>query len=563
MSDETAVHPSIPLVRWQPLLLSAILPLLLVAPFASKAYHIDDPLYLWSAKQILKEPFDYYGAIVNKWGTDQPLSEVMVIPPGYPYFLALVALMFGWGEIPIHLAMALTASCLGAGTYLVASRFCARPGLATTVAILSPAFVISSTTVMTDIPMTALFVWAVYFWLVGLEKNRHGLLLASSLCMSLSMLFKYNGITVVPLLLVYSILAKRRAGWWMLYLLIPVLALAGYQWVEYLLYGKPQLAYSFDYVKENYEKALAPDWMKPLICITFTGGSFASISLLTPLLWHRRVWLGAAIAVAVGTGVGFMFSETLLYTTRVSPPLTLWLSVQNSFWFISGVCVLMIAVLDLWRTRNKDSLLLFLWVFGTFAFAARVNWSINARALLPMLAPLAVLAVRQLDRPGSAALSGPRRGMCAGLLGAAAVLTLTLTWADFKQANIARFAAQKFIADDKAYPHQYYFEDHWGFQYYMEEGGIPYLDAAKLQVHDRIVAPLWGSVDVSYNPSMARRVPDAELKQPGLPWIATMHPALCAGFYAHTRGPLPFAFGPVPPEEYAVFQVEHYNQAPN
>jgi 4-amino-4-deoxy-L-arabinose transferase-like glycosyltransferase len=571
MSDEAAVHPpkgtdalcpmsfNAPL-RWLPLLFSALFPLALLIPFADKAYHIDDPLYLWSAKQIHAAPFDYYGAVVNKWGKDQPLSELMVLPPGHPYFLALVALMFGWGEVPLHLAMALTASLLGSGTYLVACRLCARPGLAAVLTILAPAFMVSSTTVMTDIPMTAFFVWGVFLWLAGLEKDRHGLLFASSVCMSLSLLFKYSGFTVVPLLLAYSILAKRRAGVWALHLLVPVLVLAGYQYIENVLYGKAQLIYSFQYVQSDYGKALVPDWLQPVIGVTFVGGCLASISLLAPLLWPWRVLLGAIAAVAGLTYVTYAASHTLLYTTRVSDALTLWLSVQNAFWFVLGLLVLMIGVLDLWRVRDKNSVLLFLWVFGSFAFATQVNWSVNARALLPMLPPLAILAARRLDLRGQAAWSGRRRWICAGLVAAGAALSLTLTVADYKQANIARAAARKFIEDDKKYPYQYYFEDHWGFQYYMEEGGIPYLDTSRLQLHDRIVAPLWGSVDPSYNPALARRVPSVELKQYGLKWVTTMHPSLCAGFYAHTRGPLPFAFGPVPPEEYAVFQAEYYDR---
>jgi len=557
LASSPATHKHSPR-RPLPLLLSILLPLALLAPFANKAYHIDDPLYLWSAKQILKDPFDYYGAIANKWGTNEPLSDIMVIPPGYPYFLALVARLFGWGEVPMHLAMALTASALGAGIYLLASRLCARPGLAAALAILSPAFLVSSTTVMTDIPMTALFVWAVYLWLKGLDDNRHGLLFASSVCISLALLFKYTGVTAVPLLFAYSILAKRRPGAWALHLLVPLAVLAGYQYIEYRLYGKPQLSYSFEYVQSHYEATLVPEWLQPLIGITFAGGSFASLALFAPLLWPRRALLAALFAACGVALLSYVFADTLLYTTRVSQALTLGLSVQNAFWFVSGLLLLAMSIADLWIARDKNAALLFLWVFGSFAFAALINWSVNARALLPMLAPLAILAVRRIDRIGPTAASLRRRGIAAGLMATSAALSLLLTLADYKQANIARAAAQKFIADDKAYRGQYFFEDHWGFQYYMEEGGVPYLDAVRLQAHDRIVAPLYASVEANYNPAMARRVPSLELKQSGLTWVSTMHPAVCAGFYAHTRGPLPFAFGPVPPQEFAVFQVEHY-----
>ena len=113
---------------------SIVVPFALMLPFVSKAFHIDDPLYLWAAKQILKDPFDYYGVIVNKWGANEPLSDVMVIPPGYPFFLALAGLFFGIHEVPLHVAMALSASALGAGTYRVAARLCKHPGFAAALA---------------------------------------------------------------------------------------------------------------------------------------------------------------------------------------------------------------------------------------------------------------------------------------------------------------------------------------------------------------------------------------------------------------------------------------------
>src|SRR2546422_5508119 len=36
-----------------------------LAPFLNKAFHIDDPLFLWMAQQIAKHPLDPYGFDVN------------------------------------------------------------------------------------------------------------------------------------------------------------------------------------------------------------------------------------------------------------------------------------------------------------------------------------------------------------------------------------------------------------------------------------------------------------------------------------------------------------------
>jgi hypothetical protein len=149
----------------------AVVPLIVLGPFANRSYHIHDALYLWSAKQIIQEPFDYYGTIVNKWGRDQPLSEVTVIPARHSYLLALVGLLSGWGEVPMRLALALFGSAFAVGAYLLDHRICRRRDLAT--ALATPSFAISGVTVMTDVPMVTFFVWGVYYRGTGNRQDRH------------------------------------------------------------------------------------------------------------------------------------------------------------------------------------------------------------------------------------------------------------------------------------------------------------------------------------------------------------------------------------------------------
>lgn len=61
--------------------LLATLTILLLVPFANKAFHIDDPMYLWAAKHILKSPPDFYNFNVNWYGIEEPMSSVMKNPP--------------------------------------------------------------------------------------------------------------------------------------------------------------------------------------------------------------------------------------------------------------------------------------------------------------------------------------------------------------------------------------------------------------------------------------------------------------------------------------------------
>ena len=45
------------------------------------------------------------------------------------------------------------------------------------------------------------------------------------------------------------------------------------------------------------------------------------------------------------------------------------------------------------------------------------------------------------------------------------------------------------------------------------------------------------------------------IELPSSRWLTTLHPSLGAGFYSEFVGPLPFAFGIVPPERYYVVLI--------
>jgi hypothetical protein len=56
---------------------------------------------------------------------------------------------------------------------------------------------------------------------------------------------------------------------------------------------------------------------------------------------------------------------------------------QLALFIASGASVLALAAVDLWKRRDTDSLLLALWVFGTFLFTAFLNWTPFGAAVDP------------------------------------------------------------------------------------------------------------------------------------------------------------------------------------
>ena len=126
-----------------------------LAPFLDKAFHIDDPLFLWMAQQISKHPLDPYGFDVNWTSFPQPMWMVMQNPPFCSYFIAAAAAISGWSEVGLHLALILPAVAAVLGTYAIARRLCPNPTTAAILTLFTPVFLVSATNLMCDVILLA------------------------------------------------------------------------------------------------------------------------------------------------------------------------------------------------------------------------------------------------------------------------------------------------------------------------------------------------------------------------------------------------------------------------
>ena len=267
-----------------------------LAPFATKAFNIDDTLFLYAAQQICVKPWNPYGFEVNWYGVGMRMAEVTQNPPSISYFIALVGTCFGWNEAAMHLAFLIPAVAAVLGTYFLALRFCGKALLAALMTLFCPVFLVSSTTLMCDTVMLAFWVWAVVLWQRGMESRNHVWPILSSGLIALAVVTKYFAIALVPLLLVHSLLHWSRVKWRVLYLLIPIAALAAYDHVMRSLYG-----HSVVYSASSYALATGgrTDYLnRGRIALTFTGGCMATVLFYAPLLWSRRVVLIALLVTA-------------------------------------------------------------------------------------------------------------------------------------------------------------------------------------------------------------------------------------------------------------------------
>jgi 4-amino-4-deoxy-L-arabinose transferase-like glycosyltransferase len=542
--------------RWSSLhsiLLLTLAALACLLPFSDKAFHMDDPLFVWTAQHIALNPLDPYGFRVVWYATASPVADVTKNPPLASYYAALFGTLFGWSERSMHLAFLLPALAVILGTYHLASRLIYRPLLAAAATLATPGFLVSGTTVMCDMLMLALWVFAIIFWLEGTDSGKHWQLAASALLVAACALTKYFGVALFPLLLSYSLLKKRRLDFSLAYLSIPAVLLALYQYWTRGLYGRGLFSDAVQYASLHNRGHELPLIAKTLVGLAFAGGCFLPALFFAPFLWSRRGIFITSVAAAAA-GLAAAKHPAWFQTPRASDH---WpaVCVQLAILIAAGVSAVSLAVTGL-RKLKAEVAMLSLWLVGTFLFAALANWTINARSILPMIPAAAILITKKLEFSGRVFATPRSVNTATAALLASVGISLWVAWADASLANSARVAAHRLYAEMRTTQAQIYFEGHWGFQYYMQQLGAKPADArlSPFQPGDIVIIP--ENTTNSFGPPPRFALTETAVSTFSLRGhLATMSQPLGAGFYASVWGPLPFTFGTVPPERYLIARL--------
>jgi 4-amino-4-deoxy-L-arabinose transferase-like glycosyltransferase len=575
------------LFSWTEVLALCAIVGVLLLPLLNKAYHVDDPLFVWTAKHVLQEPLNFYGFYTN-WGRSQTyMYEIMQNPPLVSYYLAPIGAAFGWGERVMHLAMLVPTLLTCAGLYMAARRFCSRPALAAGLVLVSPGFMVSSSQVMSDIPMIGWWAWALYFWMRGLDEDKLHFSITGALCIGLGALTKYFAFSLAPLLVVYTLMAApaRRNHLWAL--VIPFVILIGFEFLCNRLYGVGLLSDATRFASQHRAQYQADPFAKAQTAIVFSGGTLASLTLLLPWLWNRKhlmVWTGVFAAVLL-LNVLLPDSRVMktVYQINYSNPgsdivtetgfqPTLLHHVQWALWTVGGLQFIALALLDLYRRRDPASVMFSLWIAGTLFFVVMINHFVNARVVLPMGLAVALLAIRRMEdlaaaivpakeqarqitwRAGDWRIPSPwlHRGTVA-VAAATLVLSILLNYLDYRLAGSARTAATEIM--DEAAGRTVWFSGHSGWQYYMEARGANPIDQQRStpMPGDQYVLPSNNWQPVPVNPARVREFHHKVFPVPR--WGTTSHYEVYAGFYSDGAGPLPFYLGPVPEEIYLVVDL--------
>jgi 4-amino-4-deoxy-L-arabinose transferase-like glycosyltransferase len=515
----------------------ALFVLALFLPFVNKAFHIDDPLYIWVARQIQHSPFDFYGFSVNWYWTEAPMSLVNKNPPLFPYYLAMAGSIFGWSEVVMHLASLVLIIILTIGIYQLAGLMRARPLQATLLSVCTPVFLLSGTTVMVDMAMLASFVWAIYIWIWCLENNRHHIWLAiAALLVAVSGLTKYFGLTLIPLLSIYCIWQHYPLKRWLPFLIIPVILFALYEWETYKLYGTGLITDAAQYAVST--RQLSPGNIKDaiLVGLSFMGGGILTPLAFAPMLLNKRGWvLGIGGMLVIIALISFGFSNN--HNNPDSWPAF----AQLAIFILTGSGLLVVTANELWRERDAKTVLMFCWIFGTFVFTSLVNWNVSERNILPIAPAIGIIIAKRLYNTSTSGKTISRIGFTLSLTFVLSIAIL-VSYADYHYANEVRSVAQRIGQLRSDSGRRLWFQGHWGFQYYLEQEGGTAIDfiESSLNPDDMIASP-------AFNSNL--RIPRGnyfdtlqEMYIYPLSWLATFNYYAGAGFYSSTMGPLPYIF---------------------
>ena len=538
----------------QHILVLAALTLASLLPFVGKAVHIDDPLFLWTAKNIVQHPLDPYGFTANWYGVERPMSVITKNPPGASYLLALSGGLFGWDEVALHAVMMLPAIGCIIGIYFLAKRYTLRPLEAALVSLFAPAFLVSATTLMCDVLMLCLWIWSLIVWMNGVERRSTVTLICSALLIVACALVKYFGIAVIGLIAVWTIAEKRRLDRSLVYLIIPIGLLVLYQWWTWVHYGRGLLLDAASYASTTRNTGGINVFSRFVVGLSFTGGCVAFPLFYSVRVWNARSLKMGAIAllcVAVIWTLGFLVSDKSL----VLDPEFSWLYVvQFLLWTLVGLMLILLVIVDLRVRRDSGSLLLALWIVGTVTFAILLNWTVNGRTLLPVVPAAGILIFRRCEdceREGTLRI-GVRRYLPFGAL---AVLALLVAYGDYSLANGIRQDVVTIWSHPRSERSAIWYEGHWGFQYYMDEAGGKPLDIehSRMFPGDIVITPLNNS-SLYQLPAQSLPLRDSLIGAPAFP-VSCMNRFAGAGFYSDFWGQMPFVFGEIPPEKYEVHIV--------
>jgi hypothetical protein len=416
-------------------------------PFLHQAIQGDDLYYLYGAEHAQIDPlhpehtsYIFRGEMADMRGHSHPPLNSWILGG----FLAA----FGdVKEVPFHLVYTAFSLIAALAMLSLARRFSTEPLLATILFCVVPAFVVNGNSLEADLPFLAFWMAAMARFVDAVDRESMLDLAGSVVASALAALAAYQGIFLTPILALYVF--QQRRTWlpgWVAALAAPI-ALGTWQLWERAASGAMPAAVLAGYMRSYHFAALAQSIRGATALVVHLAWMVSPVILLALVPKSGRWrWIAGAIAAA----------GAALY----DPNPLFWVSFGLGVWVLAW-CV--------------DQGFPGWWVLLFFAPAMLVFFAGSARYLLPVAAPLAILAAN----------ASRKRVAIAGVVLQLA-LASGLAVVNYQHWNTYRHYVELLM--EQAHGRRIWVNADWGLRYYLEAAGaLPLTKPPQVQPGDIVV----------------------------------------------------------------------------
>jgi hypothetical protein len=420
--------------------------------FLNQAIQGDDVYYIAGAEHALIDPlhphhasYAFGGTMVDMRGHPHPPLNTWILA-------GLLALFGDVHEVWFHAAYTVFSVMAVGAVWWMARRFHGPPMLSALLVAVTPAFVISGSSLEADLPLLAFLMCGVALFVRGGRW-----IAASAVALALASMTGYQTLLITPILALYLWFHRDRRWRNWVVAAVPVLTIAAWQGYERITSGRLPLAVLHGYTNQYGFDSLNVKLRSALALTVHAGWMVFPALAVVAFLPRRKVVIGAIAAVSACLAI---------------------LDYDPLFWVSFGIGLMVVVrCAALLRSLDADERFLAAWVVVFFGGALVGAYAGAERYLLPIAAPLAILTGR--------VFASRRRWLAAGFAGQFA-LSLALAVVNYQHWD----AYREFVAQhrDEIQSHRTWVAAEWGLRFYAEsEGALPMLKETVVQPDDLVL----------------------------------------------------------------------------
>lgn len=557
--DSTTGMPPVRVDNTKPALAVVILVALCITlPFITKAFHLDDTFFVRLAQEKLTHPL---ALGLPDHGFEGNLFTLYLDthPPLLTSYLSLLIRIFGGAsEVGLHLGFVIFPVLAGISMFFLGRRFTGNPLLSALLLITTPGFMVMSQSVMTDTPVLAFWLAAIAAYVYGLDHDDRRLLVTSGVFIGLAICTTYQSVSLLPLLFLYALLARRITIKNMLPLIAGLAVITAFIIYYYAVTGgPPRLSYGIGLT-------YAPWFMaeKVLSSISTIGGATVfPLIIAAGMLKGKKDYLTYVTLLAV---------LLVYYLVKVTPgQYSVAAAILQALFYSAGLLALyrfanmgLDAAFAKKRTvSDSDNVFLVLWIAGVLFYTIILLPYSSTRYLLALFPPIVLLFVKyaqgvilQQDDAGKSSYETINEKSSTGkgsrwkffaiaAIACTAAAGFAVSIADYQLADVYRSFANDYAQELGTGGHQVWFAGEFGLRYYLEENGGRYLtrDDNTPAAGDYVI--LSHQIIASFiSDDLGRRLQlEQKMDYPGSWPFRVEDPGSQAGFYDQFHGVLPWS----------------------